>query len=215
MARAANVYGATLVHFSTDYAVTQTSKTEAMEELKITESFSVYGHTKREGEEAVLSACPGNALILRLSSIYDSADMAGSLDAIKQVRAGKGTPEDPVKVLEQYTTPTPTRWIVEQTIKLIEKLERDKPCYSRIINVVPRGPVWKRSFARSAIRLFLDKDATVLTGELPLERPKFSVLSPSLMETMLGDIAPTCSELLEQEAAAWHTEECSRSPRPA
>lgn len=204
MAYAAKYDNSYLIHFSTDYATSQQYQSQMMDEEFTGSPYSFYGKSKRWGEEFVLANTNKNALVLRVASLYDSADMAGSLDAIRQVRSGAGTLDCPVKVLKQYTTPTPTRFAVKKALQLLANYENKLFIQPRLVNVVPRGPVWKEDFARKAVKLFLNKTCHVTTGELANPRPKYSVLDPTRMERMTCTKTPTSLELLEAESKLWH-----------
>ncbi len=68
MAEAANRVGALLVHYSTDYVFNGQGETP-WQESDVTQPLSVYGQTKREGEEAIIRLCPRH-LIFRTSWVY-------------------------------------------------------------------------------------------------------------------------------------------------
>ena len=213
MAAAAHVYGATFVHFSTDYAaVGEETSTDAQRV-----SWLAYGTSKRLGEIAIASAALDNYLIFRVSSIYDSADMGGALDAVRQWNAQKGTLAAPIKVLRQLTTPISTRTIVEKTNEALKGFREGPSRYTGLYNLVTSDPEWKTDFALEALRLFANVESVALTtGTLALPRPWVSVLPNDAFTSTFCDL-PTALEDLQTEYERWQTDQScqtSHSPSP-
>jgi dTDP-4-dehydrorhamnose reductase len=203
MALGARDCQASFVHFSTDYACCSN---------KLTPStgvpWGVYGISKYCGEQAILALRAPEHFIFRLSSIYDSADMCGSLDAIKQYRAGKGTVENPIKVLKQLTTPTSTRLIAHKMFEALEFVNKSKQPLGGLYNLVTWEPVWKDFFALKALSLYeAVSGANVRTGTLANPRPAYSVLSNKTFCETFELKLPTVLEDLENEYLLWAHDE--------
>ncbi|QAY75713.1 dTDP-4-dehydrorhamnose reductase [Sphingosinicella sp. BN140058] len=69
MAQAAHAIGAKMVHLSSDFVFDGTASRPLRADSPA-RPISVYGHTKRHGELAVVAACP-DALIVRTAWVYD------------------------------------------------------------------------------------------------------------------------------------------------
>lgn len=167
MASAAKRIGAVFIHFSSDYAAVNEDR-----------PWGVYGWSKLHGEVAV--EINPFTTVFRLSSIYSVDDFGGSLDAVKQVRKGAGTRDNPVRVLKQYTNPTWVGDVAKIIVKsVLPEILNDPRKNSGVHSFCAVGPVWKSDFARQAVRAFEQKEITVVEGRLPLPRPESSVMNIS------------------------------------
>lgn len=199
MAEAAKALGAVFIQFSTDYAETPSGPNDSA-------PWYEYGLSKQVGERAAMTVNP-YTVIFRLTSIYSSTDFAGSLDAIKQFKAGKGKPEDPIRVLRQCTTPTSTYQIASVMAKAVPQIMRTPRSFSGIYPLTTQSPIWKADFARHALKLFLDvDDARIVEGILPIPRPLISVMPPCPLIGEEGEQLfqmPTVMDDLKNEASRY------------
>jgi dTDP-4-dehydrorhamnose reductase len=104
LARGAAECGALMVHISTDYVFDgEKNFPETYDETDDTGPQSVYGRTKLEGEQAVMS-CTDNHLVLRTAWLYGF----NGHNFIKAIlKKTLSDPEKPVKVVnDQFGTPT-------------------------------------------------------------------------------------------------------------
>lgn len=203
MAAAARMLGIPFVHFSSDYAVTCGSKSETpIDEFSPRAACGLYGTSKLLGEMAI-NAIGARGFIFRLASIYTSADFAGSLNAVTQFKAGKGTGQEPIKVLRQLTTPTSVRTIVKAVVAALPSIEASDRQLTRTFNLVCGEPRWKSSFATEAVRLFCDAVPRVEESKLSVDRPEFSVLSNTAFQKHFAIKLPTVLEDLQEEARLW------------
>lgn len=180
--------GIRFIHFSSDYAI---------------DKIGVYGATKAAGESLALIC--SNSLVIRLMSIYDT-DFAGSLGPVDQFNKGRGSINNPIKVLSQTTAPTFCGWIAEVTHALA-KHGGEKG----ILHLAPSGRISKLLFGYRALELFCDEtDCHIVEGnELALRRPDCSLFDLRQTEKilhMLGHILPTIEENLIQCHETWEHE---------
>lgn len=144
---------------------------------------SVYGRTKRAGEEAVLEVAQREAfrpLIVRTGWLY-GAGGRNFVDAMVE-RAARG---EALRVVDdQMGGPTWARNVAEN---LLELMERD---VDGIWHLADRGEVTWLELARTAVRLSgLEADMSgVSTAEwgAPAPRPMYSVLDVTRTERLLG-----------------------------
>jgi dTDP-4-dehydrorhamnose reductase len=111
--------GIRLVHVSTDYVFSGTSQV-AYREQDEPKPRSVYGRTKRTGEERVMVASP-DSLIVRTSWLFGRGRnfIASILEQAREIRAGNRT--EPLRVVDdQVGRPTYARDLAEGIVFLVE-----------------------------------------------------------------------------------------------
>lgn len=109
VAAAVAAQGARLVHISTDFVFDGSSSRPYLPEAR-TNPLSVYGKSKRDGEEAVIIACP-EAIVLRTAWLYaaDGKNFVNTMLGL--MREGK-----PLRVVaDQVGTPTWAHTLAEAT----------------------------------------------------------------------------------------------------
>ncbi len=113
LAQAAKIYGALLVHYSTDY-VFDGSGTKPWQEADVTNPLNVYGTSKLKGEQAIIhSGC--QFLIFRTSWVYGTrgGNFAKTILRVAQER-------DELKVInDQFGAPTGADWLADMTNRAI------------------------------------------------------------------------------------------------
>ena len=107
VAAVAAAQGARLVHVSTDYVFDGTASTPYLPEAR-TRPLSVYGKSKRDGEEAVQAACP-EAIVLRTAWLYAAGGRNFVTTMLRLMRDGKQLRV----VADQVGTPTWARTLAE------------------------------------------------------------------------------------------------------
>lgn len=170
MAAACRDIGAFLVHYSTDYVFGDSLV--PLDEQSETGPVNLYGLSKLAGEKAVQIINPYHA-IFRLSSVY-GADHAGPLDILKQVAAGKGTPENPAKVLRQLCCPISAQRVAELTYHALQMIFKRHTLrlMSGVYHMAPAGAVWKSDFARGVLDLSGYRGpVSIVEGTLAQPRP--------------------------------------------
>lgn len=148
MAEEAKALGALLVHYSTDY-VFDGSKPTPYVESDPTGPLSVYGATKRDGEDGILAA-GGRALIFRTSWVFG----ARGHNFVKTVLrlAGEGRP---LRVVDdQVGAPTPAALISDVTGQILAATRRGSEIGdARLYHLAAADPVSWCGFAREILRL--------------------------------------------------------------
>ena len=109
VAAVAAAQGVRLVHVSTDFVFDGAASTPYLPEAR-TRPLSVYGKTKRDGEEAVLAAYP-EAIVLRTAWLYAAHGNNFVATMLRLMKAGQ-----PLRVVaDQVGTPTWARTLAEAT----------------------------------------------------------------------------------------------------
>lgn len=104
LASAAGAFGARLIHISTDFVFDGAASTPYLPD-STTNPLSVYGRTKRDGEQAVRETLPGRSTILRTAWVY-AATGANFVRTMLRVMQANGS----VRVVtDQVGTPTAAR----------------------------------------------------------------------------------------------------------
>lgn len=150
LAQEAARLGALLVHYSTDY-VFDGEKSEPYAETDATRPQSVYGRTKRAGEEGILAAT-GRALIFRTSWVF--GERGGNF--VKTILRLAGEREGLNVVDDQVGSPTPAALIATVTGVALAMLRHGgamEPAEKRIYHLAAARPVNWCEFARAIVGL--------------------------------------------------------------
>jgi dTDP-4-dehydrorhamnose reductase len=125
---------ARLIHFSTDYVFDGEKRTPYVEEDEA-KPISVYGQSKREGEECVLAIGNGN-LVVRLSWVF-GPERPSFIDGVIQ-RARENEHVD--AIADKFSTPTYTRDIAQMLPRFFDSPRRNttrSPAQRRVPGVTP------------------------------------------------------------------------------
>lgn len=144
MAEAAEKIGALLVHYSTDYVFNGSGEKPWLES-DATEPLSVYGKTKRDGEEAIVSACT-NYLIFRTSWVYAAK---GNNFAKTMLKLAKDRDELSV-INDQFGAPTGAELIADCTAHAIRRT-KEQPQLSGIYHLIASGTTTWHEYANFVI----------------------------------------------------------------
>jgi dTDP-4-dehydrorhamnose reductase len=183
--------GALLVHYSTDY-VFDGAKHGAYVETDPTNPQSVYGRSKRAGEDAVMkSGC--NALVFRTSWVF-SAHGANFIKTILRLAKER----DSLNVVaDQLGVPTSAELIADITALSIAAYHYGRIA-ARIYHLVPAGVTTWHGLAQHVVeraqanglrlKLSLDRINPICTEQYPLpaKRPKNSRLDTGKLTVALG-----------------------------
>ena len=144
LAEAAQRFGATLVHYSTDY-VFDGSGTRAWRETDPTNPLSVYGKTKLEGEQLVAANCAKH-LIFRTSWVYAAK---GGNFAKTMLRLAKE--RDALTVInDQMGAPTGAELLADVTAHAIRSLQLN-PEQAGLYHLVAGGETSWHGYAQFVI----------------------------------------------------------------
>lgn len=174
LAQAIERVGGEMIHVSTDYVFDGTATTPYIEDMP-TSPQSVYGRTKAEGEQAVLTACK-RAAVVRTAWLYAAL---GKNFVRTMLRLAMERSEIRV-VADQIGTPTYAPDLAEV---LVEMLYHKAGLVAGIYHYTNEGMASWYDFAVAAIRMAdLDPNCRVLpctTADYPTpaKRPAFSLLS--------------------------------------
>lgn len=203
-------HGAVLVHYSTDY-VFSGSPGRAWTEEDATAPVSVYGQTKLAGENAI-RASGARAIILRTAWLYSS--LPGNFLSAIIGRAARG--EDLRVVSDQIGSPTWAGSLAQMTKAVLQS--GTMTASSRTLHAVSRGRLSWYEFAQTAVTMALERGLVeqpvaiepIASSEWPqrAERPRWSVLDPSALETLVGHPVPTIEQALSQCLNEWKSRTC-------
>jgi len=197
---------AALVHYSTDYVFGGTSD-RPYRESDPTNPQTVYGRTKRDGEEAILSIMHDRPhWILRTSWLYGPG---GSHFVSTMLRLA--TSNDVIQVVDDQTgCPTSALWLASATGDVLRHAhaQEDIAATSGIYHAVSRGQTSWYGFARAIFQVFgVDVTVEPVPTESfprPALRPPYSVLDSSRLHNTIGVAIPSWSRQLADAAPQLH-----------
>ena len=191
LAQEAAQLGALLVHYSTDY-VFDGSGTRPWTEADTPAPLSVYGRTKREGEQLIQAAGP-NHLILRTSWVYAArgGNFAKTMLRLAQER------ERLTVIDDQFGAPTGADLLADVTAHAIRQLLQ-RPGDAGLYHLVASGQTsWhgyakhvlaQTEHAQTAIKIIAKEVAPVPTSAFPTpaQRPLNSRLDTGKLQATFG-----------------------------
>jgi len=183
-----------LIHISTDY-VFDGSNFKPYNEDDKTNPNSVYGQSKLDGEESMLSLNPENSIIIRTSWVYSSF---GNNFIKTMLRLGKE--KDSLGVIfDQVGTPTYARDLAKAILEILPNVKNSKV---EIYNYSNEGVLSWYDFAKEIMRM-AKLDCTVNSIETkeyptPAKRPHYSLLNKSKIKEKFGIIIPYWKDSLDK-----------------
>lgn len=183
-AAAARAVDARLVQVSTDYVFDGRAETPYAEDAA-TAPLSVYGRSKRAGEEEALEGTGGRALVVRTSWLFGPGGWNFVLTMLRQVARGT----DPLRVVDdQVGRPTYTPYLARAIWDLLGP--RPEASAGGLVHYGNREPVSWYGFAREIVASW-EPSARVepVTTDVfprPAERPAYSVLDVARFEALAG-----------------------------
>ncbi len=182
---------AIMVHFSTDYVFDGTASNAYSENAPVN-PISAYGRSKAKGECLFLESAT-KGFCLRTSWVH-SVEGRNFFSTMKRLM----TERDHLRIVDdQNGVPTTTDFLVKTTFELIALYQKKHNDMPRLLHAVPRGKTSWYGFAcriRDMIARFNDgeklaKLEPIPSSEFPqaASRPKNSVMTNTLMETLLGN----------------------------
>ncbi len=217
MAIYAKRYGATFLHYSTDYVFDGSKKTPYIES-DVLNPLGIYGKSKAAGEEAIeetFANLPADSsaqyAIFRTSWVY--GDGGNFIRTILRLAKERET----LKVIaDQYGVPTSATWLAEVSLALVLNKKHQLRLFpSGIYHAVPLGETTWHALACHAVQVALDAGVSLrlrpeaiqaipaIDYPLPASRPMNSRMARSALEATLTDLTGdssnmTKSQLLEQ-----------------
>lgn len=203
LAEACQAHGARMIHFSTDYVFSGASQ-ELWCEHDETSPVNIYGRTKRDGELAVLKACP-DALVARLSWLF-GPDKPSHPD--QMIERALQT-EDVSAVADKVSVPTSTADVCEWIAHLVEH-----PA-SGILHLCNSGVASWHSWAVSALGIAARHGLPLKTTQVrPIQlaeltqlkaaRPLHTAMSNEKLQNLLGRDIRNWSKALEAYLTVRH-----------
>ncbi len=207
VARACKKVGAGLVHYSTDF-VFDGKKGSPYVEADPVHPLSVYGSSKRLGEERVFEAGLESWFILRTQWVY--GPLGRNFPAAILARAEKG---EPLRVVDdQVGAPTYSYDLAEASLDLVERHEEEgdataSVAASGLYHAANGGHMSWYDFAGLILAKAGHSEIEIeriSSGELdlPAERPAYSVLDTSKLRTAIGRDLPGIDAGLDRYFAA-------------
>ena len=159
LAREAAALGAWLVHYSTDY-VFDGSGSRPWQETDATAPLSVYGASKRDGDQAILES-GANALVFRTSWVY-AARGGNFIRTMLRLAAER----DQLQVIDdQIGAPTSAELIADVTaLALHQVLSSTQSRYSGLYNLVAAGETSWCDYARFVLQHARQKGVALKAG---------------------------------------------------
>ncbi|AXF76369.1 dTDP-4-dehydrorhamnose reductase [Erwinia tracheiphila] len=193
MADAAEKVGALLIHYSTDYVFNGEGETPWSED-DATAPLSVYGKTKREGEEAIVNTC-SHYLIFRTSWVY-----AAKGNNFAKTMLKLAADRDELSVInDQFGAPTGAELIADCTAHALRKA-KNNPYFSGIYHLIANGTTTWYEYASYVISVGREKGLAlkvrkinaVTTDAFPTaaRRPANSRLNITKFQQRFGLILP-------------------------
>lgn len=183
-----------LIHISTDYVFDGTNHKPYIE-IDITNPQSIYGKTKLEGENALISINPKNSIIIRTSWVYGSygANFVKTMLRLGKERESLGV------IYDQIGTPTYARDLAQAVLEMAPKIKNEQV---EIYNYSNEGVLSWYDFAKEIMRMAkLDcKINPIETKEYPTpaSRPHYSLLNKSKIKSAFDISIPYWKDSLDE-----------------
>ena len=189
-----NEFGIKLIHISTDY-VFDGENFKPYTEDDITNPNGIYGQTKLDGENAMISINPLNSIIIRTSWVYSSF---GNNFVKTMLRLGKEKDELGV-IFDQVGTPTYARDLAKTILDILPNIKNDK---TEIYNYSNKGVLSWYDFAKEIMRM-AKLDCIINPIETkdyptPAKRPHYSLLNKSKIKKDFDIIIPYWKDSLDK-----------------
>jgi dTDP-4-dehydrorhamnose reductase len=173
LAKIAKKKNISLIHISTDYVFDGENYRPYLE-TDSTAPKGVYGYTKRDGENTILSVSPKNSIIIRTSWVYSSF---GGNFVKTMLRLGKERDSLGI-IFDQVGTPTYARDLAKVILDILPQINNEIP---EIYHYSNEGVTSWYDFAQTIFELTGIKcDVNAITTDaypLPAPRPHYSLLN--------------------------------------
>ena len=195
MATEAKAMGATMVHYSTDYVFNGQSS-QPYKESDATDPLSVYGRSKRDGDEAVMAQA-GSHFIFRSSWVVGAhgSNFLKTMLRLAQERDSLSV------VADQYGVPTSASWMAQTTREALQNPQHAQ--LSGLYHLSNAGRTTWHGYAQYVLaqamkmgwqfKIKPEDVKAIGTADYPLpaSRPANSMLDTHLVQKKLGLTIPT------------------------
>ena len=182
------------IHISTDYVFDGKAHMPYTEH-DVTSPNGVYGKTKLDGENAMISINPLNSIIIRTSWVYSSF---GANFVKTMLRLGKDRDELGV-IFDQVGTPTYARDLAKAILDILPKIKREKV---EIYNYSNEGVLSWYDFSKEIMRMakLECKINPIETKEYPTPatRPHYNLLNKSKIKKDFNITIPYWKDSLDE-----------------
>jgi len=194
LAKIAKKKNISLIHISTDY-VFDGKNYRPYIETDPTDPQGVYGRTKRDGENAIISVAPENTLIIRTSWVFSSF---GNNFLKTMLRLGKERDSLDV-IFDQVGTPTYARDLAQLILEILPKIRNESP---EVYHYSNEGVASWYDFAK-AIFEFSGIECAVnpITTDqypTPASRPHYSLLNKAKTKQEYNIVIPYWKDSLKE-----------------
>lgn len=194
LAKIAKKKNMAFIHISTDYVFNGQNYRPYIE-TDTTDPQGVYGHTKRDGENAILDVAPKNSIIIRTSWVYSSF---GANFVKTMLRLGKERDSLGV-IFDQIGTPTYARDLAKTIIDILPQLKNESP---EIYHYSNEGATSWYDFAQTIFELTnINCKVNAITSEeypLPTPRPHYSLLNKAKIKNTFNLSIPYWKNSLKE-----------------
>lgn len=183
-----------LVHISTDYVFDGTNY-KPYTETDTTNPQSIYGITKLQGENALISVNPKNSIIIRTAWVY-SEYQSNFVKTILKLAKDKDTLNI---IYDQVGTPTYADDLAKTILDILPKIQNDKV---EIYHYTNEGVVSWYDFAKEIIKMakLTCKIEPIETKDYPVPatRPHFSLLNKTKIKKKFNIKIPYWKDSLDK-----------------
>lgn len=190
LAAAADMFGAKIIHISTDYVFDGTNHRPYRESDKVN-PISQYGTTKRKGETALLALAP-ESIIIRTAWLYSDTGH----NFVKTILSLAEKQNEIRVVCDQIGTPTYARDLAEAVLAVLKSHQ----WVAGIYHFTDEGAASWYDFAKAILRIAGKKTRVVPipTEDYPTlaQRPAYSILDRSRIKATYGVEIPHWEDAL-------------------
>lgn len=179
LAKIAKRDSSTLIHISTDYVFDGKNHRPYIESDP-TGPTGIYGVTKRDGENSILSTAPKNTIIIRTSWVYSSF---GNNFVKTMLRLGKERDSLGV-IFDQVGTPTYAKDLAKAILEILPRIDNETP---QIYHYSNEGVASWYDFAKAVFELaHIECTVNPITTDqypTPAKRPHYGLLNKAKIKS--------------------------------
>ncbi|MDP3466431.1 MAG: dTDP-4-dehydrorhamnose reductase [Sulfuricurvum sp.] len=194
LAKIAKKKNISFIHVSTDYVFNGQNYRPYIE-TDPSSPQGVYGRTKCDGENAILSVAPKNTIIIRTSWVYSSfgANFVKTMLRLGRERDSLGV------IFDQVGTPTYARDLAQMILEILPKIKNESP---EIYHYSNEGAASWYDFAKAIFELsgITCQVSPITTDQYPTPatRPHYSLLNKAKIKNEFGITIPYWRDSLRE-----------------